>query len=104
MLWLLKLPTEVRSEAELGSVGFGWPIAWLTQDQSRYAPQQFPMAAEYVGAKGMTDPLPTHVDWAVFTFDTAVLWGVACAVMLLAIRLLRGAHAGRVRRGATASR
>lgn len=95
MLLLLELPAEVRSEAELGSVGFGWPLAWMMQDQSRYAPQHFPMAAEYVGARGMAEPLTTRVDWAMFAVDTALLWGAACAIMLLAMRILRRAHAAR---------
>lgn len=100
MLCLLELPTEVRSEADLASVGFGWPFAWMVQDQSRYASQHFPMTAEYVGARGMVDPLTTQVDWAAFAADTAILWVAACAVLGLALRILQGVRSARATRAA----
>jgi len=87
--WTRALPTTVRTEAELAAVGFGWPFTWTTQDQTRYSPQSFPMTAEYVGPKSMADPLTTHVEWAWFAADCAVLWAAACAILTLVSWILR---------------
>lgn len=94
--WLRSLPVTVRSEAELAAVGFGWPLAWTVQDQRRYAPQQFPTTVEYVGPKGLADPLVTSVDWVPFAVNSALLWAVACAALVL-VAVVR-ARGRRVRR------
>lgn len=88
-LWLRALPRTVHSEAELAEVGFGWPFPWTVQDQSRYSPQSFPMNAEYVGPRGMAEPLITHIDWMLFAADTLILWAAASALLALVLRLLR---------------
>ena len=63
-LVLRNVPRTVHTAAELARVGFGWPIPWTTQDQTRYAPQSMPAALEYVGGKSVVDPPPTHENWA----------------------------------------
>lgn len=87
--WLRALPVTVRSDAELASVGFGWPLAWTVQDHTRYAPQQFPMTAEYLGPKGMADPLATQVDWSAFALNCLFFWVVACGALMLVAWIMR---------------
>ena len=74
---------EVRSEAELASVRFGFPFSWITQDHSASAYARYPqdVALRLDGRSGL-EPLPTDYDWMAFIGD-ALVWGALAWVLLM---------------------
>ena len=74
---------EVSSEADLVSVRFGFPFAWITQDHSAAPYARYPqdVALRLDGRSGL-EPLPTDYDWMVFTGD-ALVWGALAWVLLM---------------------
>lgn len=70
-------PAMVRSEAELDSVQFGFPLPWMTQDHSQSPYIDFPQeVALGLGGKSSLGQVPTEYNWLAFLGD-ALLWGGA---------------------------
>lgn len=67
----------VRTEADLSRVEFGWPFAWLQQDQSGYGLALPPN-------RGVTSPLdnPTSLSLGPFLVDVLIVFAVVMAVVL----------------------
>ncbi len=84
---------SVQSEAELVSVRFGFPIPWITQDQSQFHFAGFPQAVELWLSRVKTAQVPTDYSWAGFLADAlawgAVAWVVGLVGVTLVFRLLR---------------
>lgn len=85
---------EVRSEADLASVRFGYPFPWITQDHSASPYVRYPqdLALRLDGRSGLT-PLPTDYDWFMFIGDAlmwgALVWAVFMVGLPLVVRFIR---------------
>lgn len=85
----------MHSEAELGSVQFGFPLPWMTQDHSQSPYIDYPQeVALGLGGKNGLGQAPTEYDWPAFLGD-ALVWGAAAwllgfVCLPLAVRLIRG--------------
>ena len=86
--------TTVRSESELGSVEFGFPLRWMTQDHSQSPYVDYPQeVALGLGGKSGLGQVPTEYNWLSFLGD-ALVWGGAAwllgfVALPLVFRLLR---------------
>ena len=86
--------TTVRSESELGSVEFGFPLRWMTQDHSQSPYVDYPQeVALGLGGKSGLGQVPTEYNWLAFLGD-ALVWGGAAwllgfVALPMVFRLLR---------------
>ena len=86
---LLYLQTaQVSYLGGLDAVQFGWPVNWLTQDQTWTDPMSYP-SEQGVGAIGET---PASVNYLLWLVDIALL-SAAAWVLLLVRHRLRGPEA-----------
>ncbi|WP_273692037.1 hypothetical protein [Ketogulonicigenium vulgare] len=78
--WTLALwkTTRVTSATELSSLGFGWPLQWIEQDQSRFQWASYPQDARLTFVK--FDQLPAYVDWGLFAANVLI---IACALLVI---------------------
>lgn len=84
LCWTLAnfLPVPVNSRSELSDVSFGWPFAWIVQDQTRFDPIAYPMFTKLYLNK--TDPVLTEYHWTCFMVNSVlialglatILWGL----------------------------
>lgn len=83
--------TVAHSRAELGHVGFGYPLPWMHQDQRMYpGAETYPTSAEW------TSPLevPTSVEPGRFFADWAIVGSALLAALLCGAGLIRLAGIG----------
>ena len=73
------MKVRVDSPAQLSQVSFGWPLPWITQDQTRLDPAIYPMASRLYLNK--VDPVFTDYHWVPFTVDV-ILIGMGLATIL----------------------
>ena len=73
------MKVRVDSPAQLSQVSFGWPIPWITQDQTRFNPGNYPMVSQLYLNK--VDPVFTDYHWVPFSVDI-ILIGVGLGTIL----------------------
>lgn len=73
------MTVRVNSPAQLAQVSFGWPIAWITQDQTRFDSGDYPMVSQLYLNK--VDPVFTDYHWVPFAVDI-ILIGLGLATIL----------------------
>lgn len=82
-----------RSQAELASARFGWPMKWVEQDLSRYQPLEFPATLGFTWQRAWHDPIKTNVDWLAFTTNTLIFGaGVTACLVLIVLAVQRRAR------------
>lgn len=94
--WWITVVQRVRvlSDSDLTSVRFGFPLPWITQDQSSNLFVAYPndVVLRLTGRTGIS--YPTEYDWVSFVGDALIWGGVFWAVAMLGIpalvRALRG--------------
>lgn len=72
------------TQAELGSMRFGWPFKVVTQDLSRYQPKSFPATMEYNWQRNWSEPIATSYDVLAFVINTLIL-GIAVTACFFGI-------------------
>lgn len=79
--------TQVYSEADLSSVGFGVPLPWIVQDLSATPFAAYPAETRMLLTGNSAWDAPASYDWLAFSANTllwgAVVWGVGALVMWL---------------------
>lgn len=90
---LLLDTATLRSQAELASARFGWPMNWVEQDLSRYQPLEFPATLDFTWQRAWHDPIKTNVDWLAFTTNTLIFGvGVTACLVLIVLAVQRRAR------------
>lgn len=86
------------TQAELGSMRFGWPFKVVTQDLSRYQPQSFPTTMGYSWQRNWSEPIATQYDVLAFVLNTLIL-GIAVTACFFGIIFLVTTLKNRKRNG-----
>jgi len=93
----------VTTQEQLARVSFGWPLAWFSQNQSRYRFESFPVTVHpiFSGNKGLSQAqrealgLPLNdIDW-LLAAGSALFWGV---ILWLLLRFAFDPMVARIRR------
>jgi len=92
VLFTLAGSVHVTKVPQQSSLTYGWPLGWLTQDQSSADP---PLPFDLV--VGSPQEFPTKIRWSAFLVDLAVFW----LPLLAAVYYVRRA---KVRRAAVEDR
>jgi len=87
----LNQSTSVHSLSEQAALDFGWPLAWITQDQTAFAPPMPHVAS-------LASPLehPYDIDELMLVLDVVLVWLASLAVLQggrLLVRRLRRVRA-----------
>jgi hypothetical protein len=80
----LNQSTSVSSVSEQAALDFGWPLAWITQDQTAFAPPMPHVAS-------LASPLehPFDIDELMLGLDVVLVWLACLAVLQGGRRLVR---------------
>ncbi|MGO3886049.1 MAG: hypothetical protein ACTJHU_07115 [Mycetocola sp.] len=112
-LWLLPLsavvmfmlvfafPFTAAHQTELTEARFGWPLAWITQDLSRYQPIGFPATMEYTLTRAWDNPISTHYNAVAAIVNTLLVGLVVTPLFWAAMIPLRRVAENRRAAGST---
>lgn len=73
--WPTVLGAVQYSAGGSSQVRFGFPLAWITQDQSQYLTESFPQVLRSASSRNGTLTPTTEYDWAAYIGDI-LLWAV----------------------------